>query len=87
MFGTYQGKRGSRFHKDKNLEWHRNNTAKVVKEMVLEAVKDGRAKKESVYATPKDARDGIVYDLGISWDEGTKKWVGSYHCNPLKTES
>jgi hypothetical protein len=87
QFGTYRGKKGSRFAKTKDLEWHRANTAQTVKTMVLEAVRDGRAKKESVYATPKTPRDGIVYDLGISWDETGRKWVGSYHCNPLRNES
>jgi hypothetical protein len=87
QFGTYRGKKGSRFAKAKDLEWHRANTAQTVKAMVLEAVRDGRAKKESVYATPKTPRDGIVYDLAISWDESGRKWVGSYHCNPVRSES
>ena len=26
-------------------------------------------------------------DLAISWDESGRKWVGSYHCNPVRSES
>jgi hypothetical protein len=88
LFGTYKGKKGSRFNKNKDLEWHRQNSAQIVKAKVLDAVaKKLVTENGAVYATPKVAEKGIVYDLGISYDTSTAKWVGSYHCNPVKNET
>jgi len=40
----------------------------------------------TTYAPSKVPKDGIVYDLIVSYDAPTGKWVGSYHCNPCRNE-
>jgi hypothetical protein len=87
LFGTYQGARGSKFASGKDEDWHRDNTAQVVKETVEEAVKSGAMTPDTDSLSPsKDAKDGIIYDLTITYDKPTGKYVGSYHCNPVVHE-
>ena len=83
-FPPYTGEPGSKFAAGKNLDWHRRNTAAVVKETVQDCVDRGVTSRTGAYAPSKDAIDGIIYDLGITYDDATGKWVGSYHCNPVK---
>jgi hypothetical protein len=87
-FGTYKGKRGSKFAIGKDLEWHRGHTALVVKETIETARDQGLVTKdgESYLPSKQTPIDGIVYDLTISFDSATGKFVGSYHCNPLQDE-
>jgi hypothetical protein len=85
-FPAYSGEPGSKFATGKGLEWHRTNTAQVVKATVLDSVDKQRVTTSTTYAPPKVAKDGIVYDLIVSHDAPTGKWVGSYHCNPLRDE-
>jgi hypothetical protein len=85
-FGQYEGAKGTKFASHKDLEWHRTNTAETVKQTVLTAVRDKTASQEKDVAPSKDPIDGIVYDLLISFDKPSGKWVGSYHCNPVVSE-
>ena len=85
-FGQYEGGKGTKFASHKDLEWHRTNTAETVKQTVLDAVSDKSVTQEKPLAPSKDAIDGIIYDLLITFDEPTGKWVGSYHCNPVVSE-
>ena len=67
-----------------DLAWHVATTVPVVRSTIKAAVASGEATRERVFAPSKDAVDGINYDLTISYDPPTGKWVGSYHCNPAK---
>jgi hypothetical protein len=82
----YSGEPGSKFARGKDLDWHTDNTAEVVKGTIEQAVSDGILSKDVSYSPPKRPIDGITYDLTISWDADTGKWVGSYHCNPVDDE-
>jgi hypothetical protein len=87
QFKAYTGDPGSKFASGKDLEWHRTTTAETVKETVEEAVRDGLVTPDGGnYSPSKDAIDGIIYDLTISYDPPTGKYVGSYHCNPVVDE-
>ena len=77
---------GSKFAAGKGLQWHRDNTAQVVKSTVQQAVAGKLATPTKDYTPSKVPKDGIVYDLIIRYDEPTGKYVGSYHCNPLVNE-
>jgi hypothetical protein len=85
-FPAYSGEPGSKFAAGKGLQWHRDNTAKVVKSTVQQAVAGKLATPTKDYTPSKVPKDGIVYDLIIRYDEPTGKYVGSYHCNPLANE-
>jgi hypothetical protein len=85
-FPAYSGESGSKFAPGKGLAWHRQNTAQVVKTTVQQAVQNKLVTTTKDYTPPKTPKDGIVYDLIIRYDEPTGKWVGSYHCNPLRDE-
>ena len=85
-FPAYSGDPGSKFASGKGLEWHRTNTAVAVKAFVLDAVSKKLVTATKDYTFKKTPRNGIVYDLLISYDPPTGKWVGSYHCNPLRNE-
>jgi hypothetical protein len=85
-FPAYTGQPGSKFAVGKDLQWHRDTTAPVVKETVQQAVAGQLATPTKDYTPPKVPKDGIVYDLIIRYDEPTGKFVGSYHCNPLRDE-
>jgi hypothetical protein len=85
-FPAYSGEPGSKFAAGKGLQWHRDNTAQVVKTTVEQAVAGKLATPTKDYTPPKVPKDGIVYDLIIRYDEPTGKFVGSYHCNPLVNE-
>jgi hypothetical protein len=85
-FPAYSGDPGSKFAPGKGLAWHRQNTAQVVKATVQQAVEQQLVTATKDYTPPKTPKDGIVYDLIIRYDEPTGKWVGSYHCNPLRDE-
>ena len=86
QFKPYTGEPGTKFAVGKDLDWHRDNTVPVVRETVREAMRTGRAKPGVAYSPSKDAIDGIIYDLTITYDEATGKYVGTYHCNPVKNE-
>src|SRR5262245_53394680 len=88
QFPAYQGAPGSKFATGKGLEWHRENTAKVVMATVQGAVAAGRATPTTTSSQPKPQteQDGYIYGLTIRYDEPTGKWVGGYHCNPPKDE-
>jgi hypothetical protein len=85
-FKAYTGEPGSKFAGGKDLEWHRTTTAPVVKETVQDAVRDELVTRTSNFSPPKDAIEGIIYDLTISYDDATGKYVGGYHCNPVVDE-
>lgn len=85
-FGTYIGKPGTKFAEGKDLDWHKANTARTVHTSVATSVQQGLIVPGQTYAPSKDAIDGINYDLGITLDQDTGKYVGSYHCNPVKDE-
>ena len=86
-FPAYTGKPGSKFADGKNLAWHETTTALVVKETVRTAVADGTMTPETEALSPsKDAIGGIIYDLTITFDDATGKYVGGYHCNPVVNE-
>ena len=86
-FPTYTGKPGTKFAPGKDLAWHTNNTAQVVKSTVEDAVKNGTMTPATDSLSPsKDAIDGIIYDLTITYDKPSGKYVGSYHCNPVVGE-
>jgi hypothetical protein len=86
QFKSYTGEPGSKFAVGKDLEWHRGHTALVVKATVEEAVQSELVTPATDYTPSKDPIDGIVYDLRISYDDDTGKYVGSYHCNPVVAE-
>jgi hypothetical protein len=85
-FKAYTGDPGTKFADGKGLEWHRTNTARQVKRTVEDAVRTGLVTTTTSYAPAKDAIHGIIYDLLISYDDDTGKYVGSYHCNPVVDE-
>lgn len=85
-FPVYSGEPGSKFAPGKGLAWHRENTAAVVKATVQQAVAQRLVTTTTNYSPPKTPKDGIVYDLTITYDEPTGKWVGGYHCNPVRDE-
>ena len=85
-FPAYTGEPGSKFASGKDLEWHRGNTAETVKATVLDSVDKRLVTATTTYAPSKVPKDEIVYDLIVSYDAPTGKWVGSYHCNPLRNE-
>jgi hypothetical protein len=68
------------------LAWHSANTEAVVRQSVQAAIDAGHVTHASNYSPPKDAINGIIYDLTISYDADTGKYVGSYHCNPVVSE-
>jgi hypothetical protein len=86
QFPPYSGGKGSKFASGKGLDWHRDNTALVVKATVQQAVESGQVTRTKDYTPSKVPKDGIVYDLIVRYDEPTGKYVGSYHCNPLENE-
>jgi hypothetical protein len=86
-FPAYTGDPGTKFRAGKGLEWHRDNTVPVVRDTIAEAVSSGKVTPEKEYLPRKKPKDGIVYDLNISYDASTGKYVGSYHCNPLVEEN
>jgi hypothetical protein len=86
QFKAYTGDPGTKFAGGKGLEWHRANTARQVKLTVEDAVRTQKVTTTTSYAPPKDAIHGIIYDLLISYDDATGKYVGSYHCNPVVDE-
>lgn len=84
---AYTGGAGSRFASNKKLAWHRTNTVPVVRNTIAQAIEDEDVGKDgTVYSPSKGAIDGIIYDLSIVYDEGTGKFVGTYHCNPVESE-
>ena len=85
-FKTYTGERGNKFAQGKDLAWHRTHTARVVLRTIKDAVAAGEATTTGTFSPSKDAIDGINYDLAISYDEPTGKYVGVYHCNPYADE-
>lgn len=87
QFKAYTGQPGTKFAVGKGLAWHVANTVPVVRQTVSAAVNDETVSPVSPpYSPPKDAIDGIIYDLTITYDDGTGKYVGSYHCNPVNDE-
>jgi hypothetical protein len=86
QFKAYTGDPGTKFADGKGLEWHRANTARQVKRTVEDAVRTTQVTTTTSYAPAKDAINGIIYDLLISYDDATGKYVGSYHCNPVVDE-
>jgi hypothetical protein len=58
----------------------------VVLQTIKDAVSAEEVTKTHNFSPSKDAIDGINYDLTISYDEPTGKYVGVYHCNPCKDE-
>jgi hypothetical protein len=85
-FPAYSGEPGSKFAVGKGLAWHQGNTAQVVKRTVQQSVAQKLVTTTKDYTPAKVPKDGIVYDLIIRYDEPTGKFVGSYHCNPLRDE-
>ena len=85
-FGTYTGEPGNKFASGKDLEWHRQNTLPVVRQTIRNAVSRGQVSPTHPFSPSKDAINGINYDLQISYDEPTGKYVGTYHCNPRVKE-
>jgi hypothetical protein len=86
-FPPYTGEPGSKFAQGKGLDWHREHTVPVVHATVAEALAEGLVGPGGAsYSPAKDAIDGIIYDLTISYDPETGKFVGSYHCNPVASE-
>ena len=82
----YTGSPGTKFAMGKDLDWHRQTTARTVKTLVEDAVNTGRATRHQAYPIAKHEVNGIIYDLIVTFDDDTGKWVGSYHCNPEKSE-
>ena len=96
----YQGAPGSKFSKEKNLEWHKANSAQTVKNIMGNIFKDDDPKKimraeydprnedkVKTYCIPKKQQeDGYIYDLCMYQDLKTGKYVGTYHCNPIEDE-
>lgn len=75
---------GSQFAQDEGLQYHRVVTAAQVRETIEEAIEAGTVSPESgSHSPPKNAINGIIYDLTITYDDDTGKYVGSYHCNPV----
>ena len=73
-FEAYTGDPGTKFAPGKDLEWHRRVTARVVKQTVQDAVADGSMTPDTDALSPaKDAINGIVYDLTITYDDATGK--------------
>ena len=82
----YSGARGSQFV-NKDLEWHRQVTVPTVTDIMTQAINSGGVDHSSnVHCPSKRPINGIIYDLSISYDKHTGKYVGIYHCNPLQTE-
>jgi hypothetical protein len=86
QFKAYTGEPGTKFAVGKDLAWHVANTVPVVRSTVAAAVRDGDVTTTTNHSPAKDAIGGIVYDLLISYDDSTGKYVGTYHCNPLVDE-
>jgi hypothetical protein len=83
----YRGGRGAKFASSKGLQWHRDNTEPVVRQRIMQMIQEGKAKPGMIpYSPSKDPIGGIHYDLTISYDEETGKYLGTYHCNPEKSE-
>lgn len=79
--GTWKSQKGTCFAAYKDLDWHRENTAQVMKKWV--ETLDFKA--NSKYFTNKKVDiDGIIYD-GVAQSDGVYK-VALYHCNPVKPE-
>lgn len=85
-FKTYTGEPGNKFAFGKDLAWHRDHTVPVVLQTMKDAVTAKAVTQTRNFSPSKDAIDGINYDLTISYDEPTGKWVGVYHCNPYDDE-
>ncbi len=85
-FPAYEGKPGSKFGDGKGADWHRDNTAVTVREEAVKAVRAGQVSATEDFVLKKRPIDGIVYDLTVTLDEPTGKYVASYHCNPLRSE-
>jgi len=84
---VYTGAPGSKFASGKGLDWHRTTRAPAVRSSVKTAVDAGRiTPKSGAYSPSKDAIGGIIYDLTITYDDDTGKYVGTYHCNPVVDE-
>ncbi len=79
--GTWKAKKGSLFASGKGLQWHRTNTAVMVRNWALSlGLVDGQSR------TLKKAplTDGYIYDASASRAGGVVNV--SYHCNPTETE-
>lgn len=85
-FPAYEGKAGTKFADGKGVAWHRAYTAVTVREEAEKAVNAGKVTATEDFVLKKRPIDGIVYDLTVSLDEPTGKYVASYHCNPLRSE-
>jgi hypothetical protein len=82
----YGGGKGSQFSAEKDLAWHVTNTCDKVEIAVAAAVAAKLARPGVVYCPPKTPKGGIIYDITITYDSDTGKYVGSYHCNPVRAE-
>jgi hypothetical protein len=84
---VYSGAPGTKFGFEADLAWHEENTAMVVRDTVSAAIESGTVTKTKAYSPPKTPIDGfgyrIKYDLTITYDDDTAKYIGSYHCNPV----
>ena len=81
-FKTYTGGKGDKFPDFVDLAWHVATTVPVVRSTIKAAVASGEARRDRAVAPSKNAINSINYDLTISYDPPTGKWVGTYHCNP-----
>jgi len=75
----YEGGSGSKFSKEKDLDWHRNNTAQAMLEWARSLLPWGGVKQ---FMAKKERDGGIIYDASAEMD-GTILVV-AYHCNPKK---
>jgi hypothetical protein len=80
---VYTGEPGTKFGFEADLAWHEENTAMVVRSTITAAIESKLVTKTKTYIPPKTPIDGIKYDLTITYDDDTAKYIGSYHCNPV----
>jgi hypothetical protein len=85
-FKAYIGEPGDKFATGKDLQWHIDNTVPVVRQSIAEAIEAQLVTPTTTYSPSKEAINGIKYDLTITYDDPTGKYVGSYHCNPVVDE-
>jgi hypothetical protein len=88
QLGTWTKRPGDLFGWTKDLDWHKQNTAEWVLTWLQSHLEDIRKKKGETETPDKTATkddNDVTYDLK-AWMEG-EVVVGSYHCNPAKSET
>ena len=79
----YYGEPGDKFARGKDLAWHGATTEPVVRQHARAAIDAGEVTADRNFYLPKKAIGMITYDLTVSYDELSGRYVASYHCNPI----